>query len=139
VFLDPELVSLPLSALLAGSLAGGSMLYLSLHKQLDQELLLLRILPVFLRQNAILAILAGLFNALSGQAFVSFLQAIIAMSLIFSRIHLLRLAVHSLEEEKTGDAGARRMYLFNVGILAALLFLQTSASLWILMLMGSSR
>jgi len=136
VALNLELVSLPLSALLAGSLAGGCILYLSLRRQIDQELLLLRILPVFLRQNAILAILAGLINALSGLAFESFLQAIIAMSLIFSRIHLLRLAVNSLEEEKAGDAGARRMYRFNMGILAVLLLLQTSACLWILVLMG---
>ena len=117
------------------------MLYLSLHRQLDQQLLLRGILPVFLRQNAVLAILAGLFNALSGLAFEAFLQAIIAMSLIFSRIHLLRLAMNSLTEETAGDSGsgARHLYQLNIGALAILLLLQTSASLWVLILIGSFR
>jgi hypothetical protein len=136
---DLKLISLTLSALFSGSLIGGFLLYISIHRQLGREMLLNRLLPVFLRQNTILGILAGLFSALSGLAFEAFLLAIIAMSLILSRIHLLRLAVNSLAEEKAGDAGARHMYRFNVGILAGLLLLQMTASLWVLILLGSGR
>lgn len=135
---DIELIPLILSGILTGSLTGGLMIYLSEYKRLSQGVLLTGLLPAYLRQNSILGILAGLTAALMGLSFESFVLAIIAMSLIFSRIHLLRLAKGNLTEVQQGDQGAMRMYRFNMGLLASLLIIQIMASLWILILLAGA-
>jgi len=88
--------------------------------------------------GSILSIIAAFASALSGHGIAGFLLGIIGMSLIFSRIHLLRLAISSLHEGTRGDKGAMRMYLFNMVLLAGLLMTQILASLWVLILLGSS-
>ena len=133
-----ELIPLILSGILTGSLTGGLMIYLSEHKRLSQAVFLTGLLPAYLRQNSILGILAGLTAALMGLSFESFVLAIIAMSLIFSRIHLLRLAKGNLTEVQQGDQGAMRMYRFNMGLLAGLLIFQIMASLWVLILLAGA-
>lgn len=133
---DLELITLILSAIFLGGLVGGLMIYLSQHRRLSRSLFLTCLLPVYLRNSAILGILAGLAAALAGLSFESFVLAITAMSLIFSRIHLLRLATSNLTEAQHGDQGAMRMYRFNMVLLTVLLIIQILASLWVLILIG---
>lgn len=132
-----EYLALILSALLFGSLAGGALLYTVQFRHVNNDALLHRWLPAWLRQNMLFGLAAGLMAALAGLSFEGFLLAIIAMSLFLSRVHLLRMAIDNLREGNAGDAGALRMYRVSLGLLAGLLLMQILGSLWVILLLAN--
>jgi len=133
-----ETMALLMTGLLSGFLFSMAALIIFSGKFIPQAEVIKKGASFFFWLSSLLALIAAFSSALTGNGVAGFLLSIIAMSLIFSRIHLLRLAINSWDEAQRGDAGAMRMYRFNTGLLAALLCCQILASLWVLVLLGTS-
>jgi hypothetical protein len=131
-----EILALLMTGLLSGSLLSMTILIFFPVRAFPQSEILRKWAPLFFWIGSLLSLIAAFSSALTGHGVSGFLLGIIAMSLIFSRIHLLRMAISSLDEGQRGDRGAMRMYRLNMGLLATLLFCQILASLWILILLG---
>ncbi len=130
-----EILAIITTALLAGSLFSVPLL-VAIYRQLFASVSgLRRIINGFLWLNAGLAIGAGFASALSHHPDAGFLLGIIGMSLVLSRIHLMRMALGNLAEGQRGDPGARRMFMVLAGLLVGLLIAQCLASLWALLLL----
>jgi len=126
--IDLDIIGLISTALFSGYLLSGLLLLAPLLRNLSAEHILIGLLPGFLRTGVILGILSGLLNALGSHSIAAFLLAIIAMSLILSRTHLLRMVLTSHSEGQAGDAGAMRMYRVGLAMLIGLYIAQCCAS-----------
>jgi hypothetical protein len=131
-----ETLALLMTGLLSGVLLSMAILIFFSGKFIPQAEVIRKGASLFFWLSSILSLIAAFSSALTGHGVGGFLLGIIAMSLIFSRIHLLRLAINSWDEAQGGDAGAMRMYRLNMGLLAALLCCQILASLWVLVLLA---
>lgn len=134
--IDIDIIGLIATALFSGYLFSGLLLLPPLLKRLSTEQVLTELLPGFLRTGVILGILSGLLNALGSHSTAAFLLAIIAMSLILSRTHLLRMVLTSYSEGQAGDAGAMRMYRLGLAMLMGLYVAQFCASVIALYLLA---
>ncbi|MDX1336150.1 MAG: hypothetical protein R3312_10225 [Gammaproteobacteria bacterium] len=134
--IDLDIIGLISTALFSGYLLSGLLLLPPLLRNLSAEHILMELVPGFLRTGVILGILSGLLNALSSHSNAAFLLAIIAMSLILSRTHLLRMVLTSYSEGQAGDAGAMRMYRLGLLLLMGLYVTQFCASVAALYLLA---
>jgi|GEM_PF-5592340 len=134
--IDLDIIGLISTALFSGYLLSGLLLLAPLLRNLSAEHILMELLPGFLRTGVILGILSGLLNALGSHSTAAFLLAIIAMSLILSRTHLLRMVLTSHSEGLAGDAGAMRMYRVGLAMLIGLYVAQFCASVTALYLLA---
>jgi hypothetical protein len=134
--IEITVVGLIFSGLFSGFLLTGVFLLPSLIQSISLERLLSEVAPAFLRTGVILGIIAGLSNALATQSTAAFLLAIIAMSLILSRTHLLRMVLTSYSEGQAGDPGAMRMYRVGLVLLFGLYLIQFCASIIALYLLA---
>jgi hypothetical protein len=123
-----SIIALILSGLFSGYLLAGLLMLPALQRLLGTDQLLTGLLPGFLRTAVILGIAAGLGNALTSKSMPAFLLAIIAMSLILSRTHLLRLVLTNRAEGQGGDLGAMRMYRVALFLFSGLYAAQLTAS-----------
>ncbi len=130
-------LGLLMTGLLSGVLLSMAILIFFSGRFIPQAEVLRKGASLFFWLSSILSLIAAFSSALTGNGDAGFLLGIIAMSLIFSRIHLLRLAINSWNEGLSGDAGGMRMYRLNIGLLAALLCCQILGSLWVLVLLGT--
>lgn len=134
--IDLDIIGLISTALFSGYLLSGLLLLPPLLRNLSAGHILMELLPGFLRTGVILGILSGMLNALGSHSTAAFLLAIIAMSLILSRTHLLRMVLTSHAEGQTGDAGAMRMYRIGLAMLMGLYVAQFCASVTALYLLA---
>jgi hypothetical protein len=125
---DISVIGLLLAGLFSGYLLAGLLAASTLQKVLGTDSLLNQVLPGYLRTAVILGIIAGLMNALAAQSTSAFLLAIIAMSLILSRTHILRMVLTHRTEGRNGDAGALRVYRLSLFLFAGLFVAQLAAS-----------
>lgn len=126
--IDITVTGLLLAGLFSGYLLAGLLIVSSLQKVLDTDSILNSVLPGYLRTAVILGIIAGLMNALAAQSTSAFLLAIIAMSLILSRTHILKMVLTHRTEGMDGDAGAMRIYRLALFLFAGLFVAQLIAS-----------
>ena len=126
--IDITVTGLLLAGIFSGYLLAGLLIVSSLQKVLDTDSILNNILPGYLRTAVILGIIAGLMNALVAQSTAAFLLAIIAMSLILSRTHILKMLLTHRAEGMDGDDGALRIYRLALFLFAGLFVAQLAAS-----------
>ena len=126
--MDISVTGLILAGLFSGYLLAGLLAANPLHKALGTDSMLNQVAPGYLRSAVILGIIAGLVNALAAQSTAAFLLAIIAMSLILSRTHVLKMVLTHRAEGISGDAGALRIYRLALFLFAGLFVAQLTAS-----------